>query len=57
MPVASGTLSPEALWTRLSLRRNDRALLTGGTRSGKSTLGDYLGMDFTRSTLTWKPGG
>ncbi len=47
MPVESGTLSPEALWSRLSLRRNDRALLTGGTRSGKSTLGDFLGMSFT----------
>jgi hypothetical protein len=47
MPSASGTLSPEAIWDRLSLRRNDRALLTGGTRSGKSTLGDFLGMSFT----------
>ena len=47
MPVASGTLSAEQLWSRLSLRRNDRALLIGGTRSGKSTLGDYLGASFT----------
>jgi len=47
MPAASGTLSPEQLWSRLSLRRNDRALLTGGTRSGKSTLGDFLGASFT----------
>src|ERR1039458_1350813 len=47
MPVVSGTLSAEQLWSRLSLRRNDRALLTGGTRSGKSTLGDYLGASFT----------
>lgn len=48
VPVESGQLSPEAIWERISLRRDDRALLIGGTRSGKSTLGDYLGQDFTR---------
>jgi len=49
MPARSGArprLSPEAIWERISLRRDDRALLIGGTRSGKSTLGDYLGQAF-----------
>lgn len=47
MQTGSG-LSPQQMWERISLRRNDRTLLIGGTRSGKSTLGDYLGQDFTR---------
>lgn len=46
--AASGQLTPEQIWERITLRRDERALLIGGTRSGKSTLGDFLGQDFTR---------
>jgi ribosomal protein S14 len=33
---------------RISLREDERALLTGGTGTGKSTLAELLGLDFTR---------
>lgn len=33
---------------RISLRKSERGLLIGGTGSGKSTLGDLLGLDWDR---------
>src|SRR5579871_4962564 len=43
-----GTRRPPLTLDALSLRKAERAFLAGGTETGKSTLADYLGLDFVR---------